>query len=164
MVVNMVKFLMKRLQQKEKYLKSFGVTFMFSRVTYLHYYVVKCILAILLTCIFYRIGAWMAMVGLCIGFYIVDLIIHISNTSDNDNMLADIESIYDIMRIQARAGVYMQDSLMDCYSAARSPRLKAALLHMCNQLSTTGTIEEAILEFESRFSNRHVDVDRKSVV
>ena len=73
-------------------------------------------------------------------------------------MLPDIESMYDIMKIQARAGVFIQDSLMDCYISTSNKRLKAAILELCNQIGTNKTMEEAVDNFSRKFSNRHIDV------
>lgn len=92
------------------------------------------------------------------GFYIPNIIAGISNNSDNDSMLTDIESIYDIMRIQARAGVFIQDSLMDCYMSTKNARLKSALLELCNGIGANSTLEEEVELFRQKFNNRHIDV------
>ena len=92
------------------------------------------------------------------GFFIPVILIVMSNRADNDAMMSDIESMYDIIRIQARAGVFIQDSLMDCYMLCINRRLKAALLELCNRTSTQCTIKEAVDEFNSKFTNMHIDI------
>ena len=92
------------------------------------------------------------------GYILPKMLFNMSNNSDNDSMISDIECIYDIMRIQARAGVYIQDSLMDCYMMSKNARLKSALLELCNGISANSILEEEVEKFRIKFNNRHIDV------
>lgn len=53
-------------------------------------------------------------IGLILGFIAPDIFIRISNRQDNDKMMTDIQTIYTTLKIHARAGVYVTDSLIEC--------------------------------------------------
>lgn len=98
------------------------------------------------------------LIGLCIGFFLPDIIIRINNKSDNENMAMDIQSIYTILKIHAKAGVYITDSLIECQRNIENGRLKQALNEMNNNiLASRVTIDEAVDQFNARFSNEQID-------
>lgn len=144
----------------ELMLSKNGVSYMIPEVSVFQYLVVK-IICMLFAGVIAGIAfgnIFVSMAAMAAGYFLPDVIIHISNNSDNEEMMSDIESIYDIMRIQARAGVFVKDSLMDCYVNTINKRLKTALLDLCNMMSTNMTMEEAVDIFASKFNNRHIDV------
>ena len=145
-------------EKKEIFLNNYGVKYMFPRIDHRHYYAMKCLMSLILAAATYRLAGWFALIISAVGYVIPDILIYMSNASDNEKMLSDIESMYDIMRIQARAGVFIRDSLMDCYINSGNPRLKSAVLELCNNLGTSKTMDEAVTEFSNRFANRHIDV------
>lgn len=145
-------------EKKDKYLNAYGVKFMFPWIGISHYYIIKSAIGLVAMLCVFRFGLLPAIAACFIGFIIPDILIHLSNSSDNEKMLSDIESMYDIMRIQARAGVFIRDSLMDCYMNTGNPRLKSATLELCNNLGTSRTMDEAIQDFSDKFENRHIDV------
>lgn len=149
-----------RIGYLDKKLTEYGVRFMFPNVTPTRYIAVKAIFTAILCCIYAAAGlpALPAVPCAVIGYILPDILIRMSNNADNDSMMSDIESIYDVMRIQARAGVFLKDSLMDCYINTANKRLKAALLELCNQMSTNMTVQEAVDNFSAKFCNRHIDV------
>lgn len=105
------------------------------------------------------IGKILCAVGLLIaGFFLPDGFIRLSNKSDNDAMANDILTIYTILKIHARAGVYVTDSLIECQRTVTNGRLKQALNEMNNNvLSSRITMDEAIMQFNARFRNDSID-------
>lgn len=154
------KHIMERIGELDKKLTRYGVRYMFPQITAVSYMAAKAAVMGVICCILAVAGLPPVIIVPCAaaGFYIPDIIVHMSNSADNDAMMPDIESIYDVMRIQARAGVFLKDSLMDCYINTANKRLKAALLELCNQMSTNMTVQEAIDNFSGKFCNRHIDV------
>lgn len=140
------------------FLNRYGVLFMFPGITPFGFVTTLIISGILLSAVCLQVNLYLALAAFPIGIYFPVIVIRMSNSSDNNEMLTDIESIYDILRIQARAGVHIQDSLMDCYMLTVNKRLKAALLILCNRISTKSTLEEAVREFNGKFANSHIDV------
>lgn len=93
-----------------------------------------------------------------IGFFIPDIFIRLSNEEDNKSMNIDILTIFTILKIHARAGVYITDSLIECQRSVTNKRLKQALNEMNNNiLSSRVTIEEAVSQFNARFRNDQID-------
>ena len=105
------------------------------------------------------IGKILCAIGLLIaGFFLPDGFIRLSNKSDNDAMANDILTIYTILKIHARAGVYVTDSLIECQRTVTNGRLKQALNEMNNNiLSSRITMDEAIMQFNARFRNDAID-------
>lgn len=105
------------------------------------------------------IGKILCAVGLLIaGFFLPDGFIRLSNKSDNDAMANDILTIYTILKIHARAGVYVTDSLIECQRTVTNGRLKQALNEMNNNiLSSRITMDEAVMQFNARFRNDAID-------
>ena len=97
-------------------------------------------------------------IGLILGFIVPDIFIRISNRQDNDKMMTDIQTIYTTLKIHARAGVYVTDSLIECQRNIENGRLKQALNEMNNNiLASRVTIDEAVDQFNARFCNEQID-------
>ena len=158
--VSLKSFYEKWKHDTEIMLSKNGVSYMLPEMSALLYMIVKIMCMVFVGIIagitFHNV--YLVFVLMVSGYFLPNIIIHMSNNSDNDEMMSDIESIYDIMRIQARAGVFVKDSLMDCYVNTINKRLKTALLDLCNMMSTNMTMEEAVDIFSSKFNNRHIDV------
>lgn len=99
------------------------------------------------------VGAGLAV----LGFFSFDFIINIANDSDNDDMLSDIKSIFDTLKIQTKAGVFLSYSLCECYLIVKNARLKAAMLEMTNKIVIKNDIESAVADFNKCFENSYID-------
>lgn len=97
-------------------------------------------------------------IGLIVGFVSPDILIKVNNAQDNENMMPDIQTIYTTLKIHARAGVYITDSLIECQRNVENGRLKQALNEMNNNiLASRTTIDEAVDQFNARFCNEQID-------
>lgn len=92
-----------------------------------------------------------------LGFFLFDIILNISNTNDNNNMLTDIKNIVDVLKIQTNAGVHISQSIDTCYRITTDKRLKYELLELRNNILVTNDIITSINEFKERFSNEYID-------
>ena len=152
----------------DEYLSTKGGYYMFNWLNPATFLMVKFGLSIL----FLILGFLLANMGLYLsfpvslligfvtaiaGFFVFDLVINISNESDNDEMVDDIHAIFNVLRMQARAGVFLSTSISECYLSVKQPRLKAALLEMSNKISLTNDLETAVYEFNRKFDNRYID-------
>ncbi|MDY4721875.1 MAG: type II secretion system F family protein, partial [Clostridium paraputrificum] len=93
----------------------------------------------------------------CIGFILPDYLVKRSNRRDNEDMMPDIKVIYDTLRIQTKAGVFINEALGQCYLKVRNERLKEALLILNGKLIRDKDIELAIQDFNDKFDNPHID-------
>lgn len=141
------------------YLMRYGVKFMFGDViTPISYYGIKFIGAFLFCIIGIKLGGFLIGIGSWVlGFYTIDLVIRISNAQDNDKMAKDIRSIYDTLRLQTKANVYLLQALGECYLCVQSERLKVALLKLTSNMMTNCDIDSAIDEFNLQFKNSYID-------
>ncbi|WP_330387968.1 type II secretion system F family protein [Anaerobium acetethylicum] len=141
------------------YLSRHGAEFMLNaRADPVAFILVKTVLAAFLAVIGFMEGNVLLTVLLAVaGFFAADLILKVSNDSDNERMLNDIKQIYDTLKIQTRAGVFLTESLTECYLTVKSRRLKSALLELNNQIIMKKDIESAIDMFNIRFKNSYID-------
>lgn len=143
----------------EKYLEKMGVNDMFdNNVSPSTFILVKIFMALILGLVGIKEGIWILTVALgLLGFFLPDIFINISNNEDNDKILVDLKKVYDTLRIQTKAGVFLTSSIAECYLVAENRRLKKALLELNNKIIAKNDIETAIEEFNAKFKNPYID-------
>ena len=105
----------------------------------------------------FLIGGFLPMVLFTIGgYYIPNLIVYLSNKSDNKAMLLDINEIYEILKLKTESGLFLTDSLLQCFKVAQNSRLKAALLELTSEIKARNNISDALTKFEIKFDNKYV--------
>ena len=144
----------------QKFLKTRGAVYMFGEmatpVTFLLVKLLAFLLLFMVGISFDSISAGLIL-GV-IGFFMPDILLNVSNSMDNDTMLSDIKCIYDTLRIQTKAGVFLSASLCECYLAVKNRRLKSALLELTNDISTRREIDDALERFNEKFDFGQIDI------
>ena len=147
-------------QSIQKFLKTRGAVYMFGEmatpVTFLLVKLLAFLLLFMVGISFDSIPAGLIL-GV-IGFFMPDILLNVSNSMDNDTMLSDIKCIYDTLRIQTKAGVFLSASLCECYLAVKNRRLKSALLELTNDISTRREIDDALERFNEKFDFGQIDI------
>lgn len=145
-------------RQMQLYLSRKGVNFMMKRtVDPVEFMAVKVLIGIIAGFIAFLIGGFVLMLILAIvGYYTPNLIVHLSNKSDNKAMLLDIKEIYEILKIKTESGLFLTDSLLQCFKVAQNSRLKAALLELTSEIKARNNISDALTKFEIKFDNKYV--------
>lgn len=139
-------------------LTKIGIYYSFPDLTPASWMTIKVACGVLLMLIgISLVNIILGLVLMIIGFFVPDIIANIQNASDNDAMLGDIKNIFDTLKIQTKAGVFLSYSLCECYLIVETPRLKAELLNMTNKIISTNNIEKSIEEFNSKFDNQYID-------
>lgn len=140
-------------------MKQYGVEYMFHKKAAPAYYIICKMMTALLMGVLAtseQIYALIPIFGV-FGFYIPDILLKLSNSNDNDRMLSDIKTIYDTLKIQTKAGVFLTNALTECYLGVKNKRLKTALLELLNKIIAKNDIETAINEFNMLFKNSFID-------
>ncbi len=144
----------------QKFLKTRGAVYMFGEmatpVTFLLVKLMAFLLLFMVGISFESIPAGLILGVL--GFFMPDILLNVSNSMDNDTMLSDIKCIYDTLRIQTKAGVFLSASLCECYLAVKNRRLKSALLELTNDISTRREIDDALERFNEKFDFGQIDI------
>lgn len=144
----------------QKFLNTKGATYLFGEMaTPVTFMIVKILIFLLLFMVGMSLGGALpgALIGIA-GFFVPDILLTISNSADNDAMLSDIKCIYDTLRIQTKAGVFLSASLCECYLAVKNRRLKSALLELTNDISTRRDIDDALERFNEKFDCGQIDI------
>lgn len=142
----------------EQYINSSGLAFMTNyKMTPLLYVLLRIFLGIFLMIVGLQENLIMGLALLPIGYFGLDFIINMSDKADNDKMLADIEDVYDTLRIQTKAGVYITSVLTDCYLVVKNKRLKSAFLKLTSDIAAKNDIDTALDDFRGKFRNEYID-------
>ena len=98
------------------------------------------------------------LLGIPIGYVLLDLIFKHINENDNKAFLVDIFNTYSNLNIQLKNGLYISNALEYSYRGARNERYKQALEEMILNLSDkTVSMAETIDIFHSRFLSPEID-------
>lgn len=160
-------FIKRHLKLKTVWLRQMGVSYMLGRdISVYFFYSIKFVSSILLAIVvisLFRGAGFMSVcvvltVTLGIGYIIPDLILIMSNESDNSIMLNDIRLIYDTLKIQSKSGVYITDILSECQLLVQMPRLKKALMELTNEIYTKHNLSSGLKIFNSKFKNIYIDM------
>lgn len=146
-------------------LEQKGAAYLFGeRATPLNYLLVCCVCAILGFAAVLSRGDWSPLhllISTVVGVaaaYLPSLTLTLSDKSDNDELLEDLKSLYNTLRIEAHAGVYLTQALSECYLVVKNKRLKAALLDLTNDILAKSDVEAAVERFGGKFDNRYIDM------
>lgn len=142
----------------EQYINSSGLAYMTNyKMTPLMYIMLRISLALFLMVLGLQFNLFAGLALLPIGYFGLDFIINMSDKADNDKMLADIEDVYDTLRIQTKAGVYITSVLTDCYLVVKNKRLKSAFLKLTSDIAAKNDIDTALDDFRGKFRNEYID-------
>lgn len=141
----------------DAFINKYGVNFMIKGITPVGYVALKLIASLFVMVVTMHENV---VLGLAFGpacYYILDFIFIESNKSDNKIMLEDIKNVYDTLRIQIKAGVYITSVLTDCYLVVKNKRLKKAFLELTSDIAAKNDLEESLDRFTYKFDNQYID-------
>ena len=141
------------------YLSKNGIDYVSkSRVDPFSYIGIKMVISLLGFIVGVGLSGTLAGIGcLVVAFILPDLIVKKSNDKDNEAMMDDIRTMYDTLKIQTKAGVFLDYALSECYLGVKNKRLKVALLELNSKIITRNDIGAAIDQFNLQFSNKYLD-------
>lgn len=154
----------RKFDEMKLFLSQYGVSYILgSNITPQGYMVFKLLFAaVVMLGVFLLLGGGAVNIVICISagiasYLLFDAVIRSNNESDNDNMFEDIKTIYQTMIIQSTAGVFISDSLIECYRQVKNKRLKNALKDLTNTIITKHDVEGALSVFSVKFKNQYID-------
>lgn len=101
-----------------------------------------------------RVLAYLA--GVIFGYFLPMIGFSLSDKRDNEQMISDVRKLYEYIKIQVKAGMYLTNSLSACYLAISNRRLKQGLLELNSRLIATNSVPIAMGEFEEKFTNEYI--------
>jgi pilus assembly protein TadC len=145
-------------EELDKYIHRKGIVYIFNgHLNPIGYMLVRLVFAFGFMIFGLTVNTAVGIVCLPVGYFATDWIFNESNKSDNRKMLDDIKNIYDTLRIQTKAGVYITSVITDCYLVVQNKRLKSALLKLTSDIIAKNDIDNALDEFKSQFENEYID-------
>lgn len=140
------------------YISRSGLGFMFNeKLTPLSYVMIRIGLIFALAIVGLQASLIGGLVGAVIGYFALDFLADMSNKSDNDKMLEDIKNVYDTLRIQTKAGVYITSVITDCYLVVQNKRLKKAFLRLTSDIAAKNDVDAALDDFRNKFENEYIN-------
>lgn len=98
----------------------------------------------------------MLLIGI-VGWKFPDIVIKLINKEDNEKIFTDMKMLYDSLRIQQSAGIFITNSLMHSYRIVRCKRLKAALRSLSSDIMLDKDIDKALNALSIKFKNDNID-------
>ena len=145
-------------EEIESYINRSGLGFMTGyKITPLTYTLIKLFIAIIFMIAGLQENLFIGLILLPVGYFGLDFIINQSDKADNAAMLDDIKNIYDTLRIQTKAGVYITSVITDCYLVVQNTRLKDALLKLTSDIAAKNDVEDALDKFRAKFNNDYIN-------
>lgn len=141
----------------ERFLKNMGANDIAKNISPASYMLFRLIIAVIVLIGLFKYGIMYSIIGCIIAFMVPNWILLVNNRSDNVDMLKDIKKIYDTLRIQMKAGVYITDALRECYLVVKNARLKKALLELNNYIFIERDLTKGLEIFKEKFSNPHIN-------
>lgn len=140
------------------YISRSGLGYMTNdKMTPLTYTLLRLFLAVFCMIVGFQDSVLLGLILLPIGYFALDFVINISNNSDNTNMLDDIKNVYDTLRIQTKAGVYITSVITDCYLVVQNKRLKKAFLKLTSDIAAKNDLDSALDDFRNKFDNEYLN-------
>lgn len=98
-----------------------------------------------------------AVIGMILGFYGPTLYLTRANQKDNLKMMPQLQSLYNALQEQIKAGVYITDALSECYRGIKKGRLRDALEDLSGEILLKKSFAEAIEHFSIKFNNSTIE-------
>lgn len=92
-----------------------------------------------------------------VGWKFPDMVIKILNKEDNEKIFRDMKILYDSLRIQQSAGIFITNSLMYSYRIVKCKRLKEALRSLSGDIMLNKDIGRALNALSTKFKNDNID-------
>lgn len=120
--------------------------------------VLKVAIALIFGMVGFSIIGWIGtIIAGVLGFFILDILINLSNESDNEDMLMDIKRIFDTLKIQTKGSVHLSNALLECYMVVSNKRLKKELQKLSSYILATNDVPTAVKNFNAQFQNQYID-------
>lgn len=147
-----------RYRKLQIYLSKKGVNFMMKRtVDPIEFIGIKLLCGVFTGVVAYLFGGIFAFIIVGVAaYYLPDLIIYMNNRYDNKAMLLDVKEIYEILKLKTESGLFLTDSLFQCFKVAQNGRLKAGLLELTSEIKAKNNISDALKKFELKFDNKYI--------
>lgn len=140
------------------YISRSGLGYMTDdKITPLSYTLLKIFFALFFMIAGLQANLILGLVLLPVGYFGLDFIINESDKSDNAKMLEDIKNVYDTLRIQTKAGVYITSVITDCYLVVQNKRLKKAFLKLTSDIIAKNDVDTALDDFKNKFNNEYIN-------
>lgn len=89
-------------------------------------------------------------------FNIPDIYLQECNKKDNEEMMEDLQTLYNSLQTQIKAGIYPADALVETAEVIRNKRLYFALVEFKGDLFTNVGFKEAVKRIELKFENKYI--------
>ena len=103
------------------------------------------------------VNAFLGLVGMVIGFFLLPLLLLYMNNKDNDAMTPQIQTLYSLLQVQIHAGVPMIDALSESYQSFPAGRLRNALSEFSTTIYFNGSFDKSLEELNEKFDNGFID-------
>ena len=128
------------------------------RITPFEYQFLCAVIGIVFFFIGWKLHIIIAVPAMVFGFFVLGILLKKNNELDNEQMLNDIETIYNSLKLHTRSGVYIVNAIYECHLIVKSPRLTKALQELSTEILGRQDVEAAVNNFKAKFRNHYIDI------
>lgn len=151
-------FLLKRADNINLFLSQYGAGYNLGISIAWQFILLKLLCSLGIILIFSQfVNITFALLCGALGYMFPVILVKAMNNSDNENMVTDLKAIYDTLRIQQSAGIFISNALTDCYLVIKNKRLKMAMKEVSGKILAERDIEKAISLLSVKFRNDYID-------
>lgn len=148
-------------EEKENFLKSNGIWFLVGiEIKWWMYMLFRIFISLFLAIsgyVIFSLPSFSILVVFLVSYFGIDHMVKLSNANDNEDMLSDIKLVFDCLRIQVKAGVYITDAINEIIHVINNKRLKRGIKQLSESIMLTNDIDGSLLYFSSLFNSKHID-------
>ena len=89
-------------------------------------------------------------------FKLPDIYLQQCNKKDNEAMMEDLQTLYNSLQTQIKAGIYPTDAMTETAEAITNKRLYCALVELKGDLLTNLSFKDAVRRMEEKFENKYI--------
>lgn len=141
-----------------RFLLANGATFHFGKwISPLKYMILRVLISLAGFVIGTQTNAFAAIALMVLGFELPTILLVKLNQKDNTKMAPQLQSLYNMLQEQIKAGVYITDALAESYRGIGKGRLRAALEGLSGDILLRNSFPEAMNRFNAKFNNSTID-------
>lgn len=142
----------------EEFLLANGGTFHYGKwVEPIKFLIMRFLTAILLFSIAIRFNGILAVICAILGYQLPEMMLVYLNKRDNDRMVGQIKTVYNVLSVQIESGVYVSDALTECSRNLPAGRLRTSMMELSSELILKNSFENAVNNFNRKFNNSFIE-------
>lgn len=145
-------------EETQRFLSANGAAYHFGKwIDPIKYLVLRFLVAAAFFILGISYHPMLGVICMVLGFIAPHIMIIYLNNQDNVKMVSKIQTLYNLLQVQIKSGIYVTDAITESYKSFEKGRLRDALKELSIELYLKGSFETAIDNFNAKFNNTAIE-------